>query len=166
MGVETFLQHTDLPPWYPLSNLEVSQQRVLEMLNLKKDGKSAVKIDEAAAGYLPGESLDNVVLPDTVPMAPRDFGYKVVVMGGGIAGLSSCLELLRESAREGLDVEVTLVEARGRLGGRLWTDRETFLEENGASFPVDLGCVNCDIAFMTQVCCCSRAHRLALNVQC
>ena len=52
----------------------------------------------------------------------------VVVVGAGAAGLVAG----RELARAGLAVRV--VEARQRVGGRAWTDRETF----GA--PLDRGC--------------------------
>jgi monoamine oxidase len=52
----------------------------------------------------------------------------VVVVGAGAAGLVAA----RELTRAGLAVRV--VEARHRVGGRAWTDRETF----GA--PIDRGC--------------------------
>ena len=52
----------------------------------------------------------------------------VVVVGAGAAGLVAGRELMRA----GLAVRV--VEARHRVGGRAWTDRETF----GA--PIDRGC--------------------------
>ena len=51
-----------------------------------------------------------------------------IVVGAGAAGLVAASEL----ARVGLVVRV--LEARGRVGGRAWTDRETF----GA--PIDRGC--------------------------
>jgi monoamine oxidase len=51
-----------------------------------------------------------------------------VVVGAGAAGLVAATEL----ARAGLAVRV--VEARGRVGGRAWTDRETF------GCPIDRGC--------------------------
>ena len=52
----------------------------------------------------------------------------VVVVGAGAAGLVAARELMRA----GLAVRV--IEARHRVGGRAWTDRETF----GA--PIDRGC--------------------------
>jgi monoamine oxidase len=55
-------------------------------------------------------------------------GVDVVVVGAGAAGLVAA----RELKRAGLAVRV--VEARHRVGGRAWTDRETF----GA--PIDRGC--------------------------
>jgi monoamine oxidase len=53
-------------------------------------------------------------------------GKKVIVIGAGIAGLAAGQELKRRG------FEVTVIEARERLGGRLWTDRSL-----GA--PVELG---------------------------
>src|SRR5271163_1784707 len=44
-------------------------------------------------------------------------GVKVVVLGGGIAGLVSAYELKK------LGYEVTVLEARERPGGRVWTGR-------------------------------------------
>jgi monoamine oxidase len=52
----------------------------------------------------------------------------VAVIGAGAAGLAAAHEL----AAAGLDV--LLVEARDRIGGRAWTLR------NGTRFPLDLGC--------------------------
>lgn len=53
-------------------------------------------------------------------------GAHVVVVGGGIAGLAAAWELVRGGAR------VTLLEASGRLGGKLHADEI-------AGVPVDLG---------------------------
>ncbi|MYS22625.1 protoporphyrinogen oxidase, partial [Streptomyces sp. SID4948] len=50
----------------------------------------------------------------------------VVVIGGGIAGLAAAYDLARAGVR------VTLLEATGRLGGKLWADEI-------AGVPVDLG---------------------------
>ena len=52
----------------------------------------------------------------------------VVVIGAGAAGLTAARELVSA----GLAVRV--LEARGRVGGRAWTDRETF------GVPIDRGC--------------------------
>ena len=52
----------------------------------------------------------------------------VVVVGAGAAGLIAA----RELTRAGLGVRV--VEARNRVGGRAWTDRESF------GVPIDRGC--------------------------
>src|ERR1700744_2958529 len=45
-------------------------------------------------------------------------GVKVVVLGGGIGGLVSAYELKK------LGYEVTVLEARERPGGRVWTGRK------------------------------------------
>lgn len=135
MGFNIFLQNTFFPEWFPLANLEIGQHQVLDTLGMKKDG-GILTWDESKK---PAQELALSDFKQVLPMEPRS-RYRVVVVGGGIAGLSCCLELLQLSQREGLDIEVTLVEGRSRLGGRLWTDRETFKAADlKTSFPVDLG---------------------------
>lgn len=51
---------------------------------------------------------------------------KVLVVGAGIAGLAAANTLAAQG------VEVTILEARSRIGGRIWTDRS-------AGFPIELG---------------------------
>lgn len=53
---------------------------------------------------------------------------EVIVIGGGVAGLAAARDLVRSGAR------VTLLEARDRLGGRVWTQRR-----DGWGAPVELG---------------------------
>lgn len=52
----------------------------------------------------------------------------VIVIGAGAAGLIAAAELLEAGRR------VTLLEARDRIGGRIWTRRET-----GVAVPIELG---------------------------
>jgi Flavin containing amine oxidoreductase len=129
MGFQHFLQSTCLPNWFPLSNLQVGQQKVLSLLNMRKDHNGNVIWDDSTRPLMDSSSI----VKPLIPMEPRS-RYRVCVVGGGIAGLSCCLELFRICEKERIDVEVVLVEGRKRLGGRLWTDHETF-----DSFPVDLG---------------------------
>jgi len=143
MGFNTFLQNTALPEWFPLSHLELGRQQVLDTLGMKKDGKGSLVWDQSARGDL--MTKPKIEEEPLLPIESRS-RYRVVVVGGGIAGLSCCLELFQVCERDGIDIEITLVEGRSRLGGRLWTDRSTFkskkstatasVEEN---FPVDLG---------------------------
>jgi Flavin containing amine oxidoreductase len=136
MGFQSFLHNTQLPNWFPLSNLHVGQQKVLSMLNMKKDNNGNVVWDDTARPYVDSLTVSSA---DLIPMEPRS-RYRVCVVGGGIAGLSCCLELFRICERERINVEIVLLEGRSRLGGRLWTDRDTFKARDGAtSFPVDLG---------------------------
>lgn len=57
--------------------------------------------------------------------------YDAIVIGGGVAGLVAGRALAEAGRR------VVILEARDRVGGRIWT-RRTFLE-NGESLPVELG---------------------------
>ena len=49
------------------------------------------------------------------PLTPSLKGQRVLVIGGGLAGLSAARDLIARGA------EVHLLEARERLGGRVWT---------------------------------------------
>ncbi len=49
-------------------------------------------------------------------------GTSVIVAGAGLAGLTAAYELQRRGAR------VTVVEARNRVGGRVWTRRDGFAD--------------------------------------
>jgi monoamine oxidase len=63
-------------------------------------------------------------------------GTSVIVVGAGLAGLSAATQLMKDGAR------VTVVEARNRVGGRVLTVRDAFLQgqhaEAGGDF-VDRG---------------------------
>ncbi|MGQ4810438.1 Protoporphyrinogen oxidase [Candidatus Entotheonellaceae bacterium PAL068K] len=57
---------------------------------------------------------------------------RVVIIGGGITGLTACYRLQREAQARGLPLEVTLVEASQRLGGVIATSRhQGLLLEHG-----------------------------------
>ena len=59
-------------------------------------------------------------------------GASVIVAGAGLAGLTAARELQRRGAR------VTVVEARDRLGGRVWTRRDGFADGQHAEAGGDL----------------------------
>lgn len=65
-------------------------------------------------------------------MADAADGEKILVIGAGIAGLAAA----RELAAHGF--LVTVIEARDRIGGRIWTDRSH-------DTPVDLGAASIEI---------------------
>jgi len=57
---------------------------------------------------------------------------KVAVLGGGMTGLSAAFYLHREAERQGVPLAVTVLEASGRLGGRVNTlARDGFVIERG-----------------------------------
>src|SRR6185369_5497955 len=64
-------------------------------------------------------------------MADESGNRSVIVIGAGAAGLAAA------GALRARGVEVTVIEARDRIGGRVWTHR-------GLGVPVDLGgsCLN------------------------
>jgi len=133
LGFHSFLQTALLPDWFPLANLPGGQSKVLSLLNMKKDNQGNVVYDAKAT--IPAQSPVEII-----PMEART-RFRVCVVGAGIGGLSCCLELFRICEREKIELEIVLVEGRSRLGGRLWTDRDTFKTTDGSSspFPVDLG---------------------------
>lgn len=138
MGFNSFLQNTLLPSWFPLSNLQLGQHKVLSMLSMKRDNNGNVVWDSNPA--VPVSSNTAAIGGGTqLPMHPRPKKqYQIGVIGGGIAGLACCQELVTALQNDGIDAQVTVLEARSRFGGRLWTDR-TLLSENNEAFPIELG---------------------------
>lgn len=132
MGFQTFLQDTQMPVWFPLSNLHINKQKVLSMLQMKKNSKGNIVWDEKTS--TDGSNVQGTHLP----MVSRSH-FRIGIIGGGIAGLACAKELLRLGDEEGINLEVVLLEGRSRLGGRLLTDDSTFKFEDGSGFPVDLG---------------------------
>ncbi|RMF93674.1 MAG: protoporphyrinogen oxidase [Nitrospinota bacterium] len=56
----------------------------------------------------------------------------VVVIGGGISGLTACYRLVTEAQQRGIPLQVTLLEASERVGGVIKTSRQDgFLIEHG-----------------------------------
>ena len=128
MGMDAFLRSAALPPWYPLANLECGQSQIMNMLNIKPDKKGGGIAASSAA----------VSVETLLPMDQRTC-FRVGVIGGGIAGLACAHELLRLSKSEGLNLEVILLEARDRIGGRLLTDYDSFKKSDGSPVAVDMG---------------------------
>jgi len=77
-------------------------------------GYSAAFVTMQSLGLLP-VAASAASVPDLPPDAGR--GVKVVVLGGGIAGLVAAYELGKAG------FQATLLEARERAGGRVWTVR-------------------------------------------
>src|SRR6267143_4060094 len=59
-------------------------------------------------------------------------GVSVIVAGAGLAGLSAALDLLAMGAN------VTILEARDRVGGRVWTIRDGFADGQHAEAGGDM----------------------------
>ncbi len=56
----------------------------------------------------------------------------VVIIGGGITGLAAAHRMLERSRESGTQVDLTLLEASGRVGGIVQThERDGFLLESG-----------------------------------
>lgn len=56
----------------------------------------------------------------------------LVVVGGGISGLATAVYALDEAVRRGINMEVTVLEASERPGGKMWSDRdEGYVVEHG-----------------------------------
>jgi oxygen-dependent protoporphyrinogen oxidase len=57
---------------------------------------------------------------------------KIIIIGGGIAGLAAAVHLKAGAKAHGKDVDVLLLEKNGRLGGKILTERhDKFLVEGG-----------------------------------
>jgi len=63
------------------------------------------------------------------PLTPTLKGQRVIVIGGGLAGLVAARELIGRGA------DVQLLEARNRLGGRVWT----VTDKDFSDTPLELG---------------------------
>lgn len=72
-------------------------------------------------GYLwtPSETTEGLTTDAVVKSTPRiRDSYDVIVIGAGFAGLVAARELAKRS-----DLDVLLVDARDRIGGRTWVSR-------------------------------------------
>ena len=133
---DTFLRTgASLPKWHPLAKSCMSQSKILRLMNMKMNTRGFIKPDDKRATTVCGNSLEKDV------NHPPRFAFRVGIIGGGVSGLACAEELLRLAKRfeKDLDLEVVILEARDRLGGRICTDYETFKDDEGNSFPVDLG---------------------------
>lgn len=64
---------------------------------------------------------------------PESSVLRLAVLGGGISGLAAAHRLLEQSQAFGRNVDVTLLESKGRLGGAFGTERVgDYLIERGA----------------------------------
>lgn len=61
---------------------------------------------------------------------------RIIVIGGGIAGLAAAHRLLELHAARGIPIDLTLLEARPRLGGTIATERDG---EPGAGYLIEAG---------------------------
>ena len=58
---------------------------------------------------------------------------RVVVVGGGLTGLAAAHRLVSRASAARRPIEVVVLEAKGRIGGSIWTDRaDGFVIEGGA----------------------------------
>lgn len=67
-------------------------------------------------------------MPDLDPKADR-----VVILGGGVTGLTAAYRLSRAAVDRGRPIDLVLLEARDRVGGAFWTDHDRgYVLEGGA----------------------------------
>ncbi len=65
-------------------------------------------------------------------MSEKSGRKHAIVIGGGITGLAACYRLQREAATRDIPLDITLLEASGRVGGVVETEhRDGFLIEHG-----------------------------------
>ena len=69
---------------------------------------------------------------DLATNAPALAGVSVLVAGAGLAGLAAAYDLAAMGAA------VTVIEARDRVGGRVWTIREGFADRQHAEAGGDM----------------------------
>ena len=144
MGFHSFLHGTALPPWYPLSNL-YSHTKALNLLSVKQENGKGNRDNGGTPtnkNYANLSTVSNVATMaggTRLPMQSRaKKEYRIGVIGGGIAGLACCQELVTALKNDGIDAKVTLVEARSRLGGRIATDQSLKTKKNNV-IPLELG---------------------------
>lgn len=83
------------------------------------DGKSALGATPAPAHPAGGQLLGvhkRFPAADALPPAEHGRANSVLILGAGLAGLSAALYLKKKG------IKVTVLEARGRTGGRVWTN--------------------------------------------
>jgi hypothetical protein len=88
------------------------------------------KKDPTIAKAWKASSASVVKLPRTAAVKLIPEGLEVVVIGGGASGLKAAADL------EAMGAKVTVVDARDRVGGRVWSYH---LEGGGKAGTVDLG---------------------------
>lgn len=86
--------------------------------------------------YFPTANVWGNRLSPTTPLPGSNDGVDVIIIGAGMAGLSAAYNLTRAG------FTVLIVEARGRIGGRVWTDR-TLL-----GTPIDMGAQFINVSFV------------------
>ena len=65
-------------------------------------------------------------------MSKKSGRRHAIVIGGGITGLATCYRLQREATARDIPLDITLLEASGRVGGVIETEhRDGFLIEHG-----------------------------------
>ncbi|WP_234734145.1 flavin monoamine oxidase family protein [Tellurirhabdus bombi] len=76
-------------------------------------------IERSGLSYMAMMGLGLIPEAPAAPFAPEKtvVGKKVIILGGGLAGLCSAYELGK------LGYDCTILEARSRVGGRVWTVR-------------------------------------------
>ena len=128
MSFNNFLFNTQMPAWYPLKNLSTNRATVLRKLRLTTD-----KSGGAAKYDLKSHQDINAIATTSRK------NLRVGIVGAGLGGLGCAQELLRLAKQHKMQLDVILLEARDRVGGRCCTDTATFKRPDGSHFPIELG---------------------------
>lgn len=81
-------------------------------------------------------------VPRNLPTIPKDKELSVIVIGAGPAGLSAARHLRK------FGIQVTLVESRDRIGGRVWDDNKSLGCCVGRGAQILNGCINNPISVL------------------
>ncbi len=97
---------------------------------LRKEGMRAEDESNDNGGAKPEKGACSRELESGSPIR------RIAVLGGGISGLSAAHYLLRQAEEQGMRIELTLIEAADRLGGRLHTKKrgDCLIEKGPDSF--------------------------------
>lgn len=103
-----------------------SEPSLSDLKSILQKPKSVPPQDATAAEYPPKVSAEGIWLPPAEIVEPQRTRTQVLVIGAGMAGLAAARTLINSG------YEVLVLEARDRVGGRIW-------QTDALGVPVDVG---------------------------